>query len=348
MDSLHKVESKPNTRRRYPLASSVHANHPLSATSDPVLHRFARLAYLSDSDMNIRPRTILTGALSFVPGVMPLYRRFVFRPHSAPAETSYGIWLKHLSAAHASGLVGVPASVVELGPGLSLGAGMAALICGVERYVALDVLPFAQMEEVLPTFDRLVELFKARAALNPQGFPYYPGALDTSGWPSILPHEHLEPLLRERRIAELRKEVEAFVGGGSSKRIAYQAPWGMDAATARSADFVFSHTVLQHVRSVPEVWGQIAEMLRPGGISTHQIHFYNHGTSPVWNGHWAYPEWLWRLALGRKEFLINREPISSHLDAARAAGLGSVDIRIDNAVPTRCSGWRRDATAASR
>ena len=28
--------------------------------------------------------------------------------------------------------------------------------------------------------------------------------------------------------------------------------------------------------------------------------------------------------------------------------LGSVDIRIDNAVPTRCSGWRRDATAASR
>jgi len=28
--------------------------------------------------------------------------------------------------------------------------------------------------------------------------------------------------------------------------------------------------------------------------------------------------------------------------------LGSVDIRGDNAVPTRCTGWRRDATAASR
>ena len=35
-------------------------------------------------------------------------------------------------------------------------------------------------------------------------------------------------------------------------------------------------------------------------------------------------------------------------DGFTAALLGSVDIRIDNAVPTRCSGWRRDATAASR
>jgi hypothetical protein len=28
--------------------------------------------------------------------------------------------------------------------------------------------------------------------------------------------------------------------------------------------------------------------------------------------------------------------------------LGSVDIWVDNVPPTRCSGWRRDAKAASR
>ena len=73
------------------------------------------------------------------------------------------------------------------------------------------------------------------------------------------------------------------------------------------------------------MWNQVAAMLRPGAFTTHQIHFYNHGTSPTWNGHWAYPEWLWRVALGRKDFLINREPLSSHLDAARRAGLTVLD-----------------------
>lgn len=267
---------------------------------------------------------------------MPLYRRFAFRPHPAPAKTGFGIWLKHLSAAHANGLVCVPASVVEVGPGLSLGAGMAALICGAERYLALDVLPFVPMDTVVPMFDQLVEMFHARVTLNPQGFPYHRGALDASGWPTILPREYLEPLLDARRIAELRRDIQAFVDTGFSERIAYLAPWSMDAITPRSAEFVFSHTVLQHVNSVPEVWQQIGAMLRPGGMTTHQIHFYNHGTSAVWNGHWAYPEWLWRVALGRKEFLINREPMSSHLDAARGAGLDIVQtsmLREDVGVP---------------
>ncbi len=276
--------------------------------------------------MNIRPRTVLTGALSFVPGVMPLYRRFAFHAQPVPPDIAYGIGLQSLPSAHANGLTCVPGSVVELGPGSSLGAGMAALICGAERYVGLDVVPFVPMNTVLPTFERLVELFKARVTLNPDGFPCYPGALEASGWPTILPREHLASLLDDRRIEELRRDIQAFVVTGSSERLSYLAPWSMDGVAQGSADFVFSHTVLQHVNSVPEVWRQISAMLRPGGMTVHQIHFHNHGTSQVWNGHWAYPEWVWRLALGRKQFLINREPISSHLDAAARAGLDVLQV----------------------
>src|ERR1035441_10692586 len=37
-----------------------------------------------------------------------------------------------------------------------------------------------------------------------------------------------------------------------------------------------------------------------------------------------------------------------HLKPLQLQGLGSVDIRVNNTAPTRCSGWRRHAKAASR
>jgi hypothetical protein len=269
--------------------------------------------------------TVLTGMLSHVPGVMSAYRRMAFRPNPAAPEQSYRIWLKHYSVARVHGMPAVPKTVVELGPGLSLGAGLAALLCGAQRYTAIDVVRFVRMETVLPVFDSVVDLLRRRWKLNARGFPFFEGALDDSGWPVGLDDGYIARMLDEQRIEGLRNDVLAFVKHGASDRIAYVTRAGVSAVPVGAADFVFSHTVLQHVESVPGMWNQVAAMLRPGAFTTHQIHFYNHGTSPTWNGHWAYPEWLWRVALGRKDFLINREPLSSHLDAARRAGLTVLD-----------------------
>jgi hypothetical protein len=85
--------------------------------------------------MHVRPRTVLTGMLSHVPGVMSAYRRIAFRPNLAAADGSYRIWMKHYSVARVQGMPAVPETVVELGPGMPLGAGLAALLCGAQRRV---------------------------------------------------------------------------------------------------------------------------------------------------------------------------------------------------------------------
>lgn len=219
----------------------------------------------------------------------------------------------------------VPKVVAELGPGLSLGAGLAALICGAERYIALDVARFAPLAEVLPVFDRLVVLFLGRQRPNnASGFPAYAHSLDAAGFPSdALPEEYMAEMLHGTRISRLRGDLQAFVqsGGQESAHIVFRAPWRVeDVLPEGEIDFLFSHSVLQHVTSVRAIWQKIGALLRAGGVCSHQINFDSHGTAAAWNGHWACSEALWRIALGRKTFLINREPLSTHVTAAKAGG----------------------------
>lgn len=61
--------------------------------------------------------------------------------------------------AHKSGLSTQPAVVAELGPGDSLGVGLAALISVASQYFALDVKAHASDHRNLEVFDELANLF---------------------------------------------------------------------------------------------------------------------------------------------------------------------------------------------
>jgi hypothetical protein len=54
-------------------------------------------------------------------------------------------------------------TIVEVGPGDSLGIGLAALLCGVEHYIALDVVRYAQTTRNLQILDELIALLRDRA-----------------------------------------------------------------------------------------------------------------------------------------------------------------------------------------
>ena len=51
----------------------------------------------------------------------------------------YSTWLRHLILLHKY-KKNIPAAVAELGPGDSVGTGIAALLSGCEKYIALDIL----------------------------------------------------------------------------------------------------------------------------------------------------------------------------------------------------------------
>ena len=53
---------------------------------------------------------------------------------------------------------------------------------------------------------------------------------------------------------------------------------------------------------------------------SHQIDFRSHGLTPVWNGYRACSEFVWKLACGKRPYLINREPVSTHIALMEEAG----------------------------
>jgi hypothetical protein len=52
--------------------------------------------------------------------------------------------------------------------------------------------------------------------------------------------------------------------------------------------------------------------LKSTGYISHQIDFKCHGTADEWNGHWAYSDFMWKLIRGKRPYLLNREPHSTH------------------------------------
>jgi hypothetical protein len=99
-----------------------------------------------------------------------------------------------------------PGVVAELGPGGSLGVGIAALLTGAARYLAFDVVAHANVERniiVLDELVELVELFRARSAI-PDGneFPDVSPRLEDYRFPEeTLGRARMDEALMPDRIA---------------------------------------------------------------------------------------------------------------------------------------------------
>lgn len=238
------------------------------------------------------------------------------------ARYCYGVFMRHLCHANGSGPGRMPDTVAELGPGDSIGTGLAWLIAGSGRYLAFDVRRYASAARNLGVFDDLVALFRARAEVpGPGEFPQMKPGLETYAFPSaILPDERLDRALDPARIARLRAEL-ARLDGAADGPISYTVPWD-DARSVREAsvDLIFSQAVMEHVEDVDRAYAMSRLWLRPGGMISHQIDFRSHGTSPGWDGYRAYSEASWRIVRGRRAYLINRVPPSEHLAAIRRHG----------------------------
>ncbi len=78
---------------------------------------------------------------------------------ASSARYCYATWLHHLVCADRQGLNNCPEAVAEIGPGSSLGVGLAALISGSHKYYALDDVQHATRGTNLKVFDELVRLF---------------------------------------------------------------------------------------------------------------------------------------------------------------------------------------------
>jgi hypothetical protein len=229
--------------------------------------------------------------------------------------------MKHLTLAWAAGLPAIPDTVAELGPGESLGVGLAAILSGARRYYALDVVERSRLEDSLPFLDDLVALFRSRTGRPTKGWPDFDDLLDGHLFPShILDDQRLDAALSERRIAAIRSTL-LREEGHEGLVIKYVVPWsGEHVIEEESVDFILSHSVLEHVEDLEGTYEALHTWLKPDGLMSHQIDLTSHGLSEAWNGYRACPEWLWKMIAGTRPFLINRQPYSGHLDLLERNG----------------------------
>lgn len=259
------------------------------------------------------------------------------------ARYCYSVFLRHLVMLDRAGAPTDPRVVAEIGPGASIGAGLAALLAGADTYYGFDIKAYHHGARTAAVFDDLVALLSARAPVpDEQELPNIKPVLDDHRFPGhILTEARLARALLPERVARLRQAL-LDGGGDPASPITYQAPW-FEAARIRpgTVDWIFSQAVMEHVDDLAATYRACRAWLAGGGVMSHQIDFKSHGTAEAWNGHWAYSDAAWRLMRGARLYLVNRQPYSAHREALRAAGF---DILLDLPV-TRQDGLKRDRLA---
>ncbi len=264
---------------------------------------------------------------------------------TSSARYCYAVWLRHLVLAGKAGLSVQPDTVAELGPGDSLGIGLAALLSGVNSYYALDIVEYASNKRNLEVLEQLVALFAGRERIPDETeFPDVKPYLQSYDFPHhILSEQRLRAALQEERVAQVRCALEGSRSGAQTRvKLSYVVPWYDPACIeGESVDMIYSQAVLEHVDQLDHTYQQLYRWLRPGGFMSHQIDFRCHGTAVKWNGHWAYSERVWNFVSGVWPYLLNREPCFRHIELLQRTGMQVVcQVRV-----TRPSGIRREQLA---
>ena len=256
------------------------------------------------------------------------------------ARYCYSVWLRHLVGGAARCAVGVPASVLEVGPGASLGVGLAAALSGARRYFACDVSRAVLFDRDAVVLDSLVDLFGRRAPIpGDDEFPRVNPKFPSYEFPhTLLTGDLLSGALDQGRIGHLRDELGRGAPRDPAATVQYAAPatpLDLSAIVApESVDWVMSQAVMEYVSNLPAAYGAMHDVLSVGGVMTHEIDFGAHQTSADWDGHWRRSELQWRVIRGRRRHFLNRQPLSAHLRALEGAGLDVVEVEKVQGSPT--------------
>lgn len=241
------------------------------------------------------------------------------------ARSCYAAWLRTIVAAHKHGLPVGFNTVAEIGPGDSLGVGICALLSGARQYFALDIMRAALNLSNLDIFEKLVKLFKERSPIpDDKEMAKCRPRLASYEFPSyILTEKILNKALADDRIAKIRQailDVENPKDDGEVV-IKYMAPWE-DEAVIRpgTVDIILSHAVMEHVDDIDKSYRASYLWLKRGGYIAHAIDYKCHATNGLWNGHWTYSDFIWKIIRGKSFYFINREPHSAHIVAIKQNG----------------------------
>ena len=83
-------------------------------------------------------------------------------------------------------------------------------------------------------------------------------------------------------------------------------------------DLIFSQATMEHVDDISFHYESMQKLLKKEGLISHSIDFRCHGYASNWDKHWEYSDLYWKLLRGKRPYLINRMPLSKHLNLIKA------------------------------
>jgi SAM-dependent methyltransferase len=116
-------------------------------------------------------------------------------------------------------------------------------------------------------------------------------------------------------------------------RIDYRVPDAIETTSMPSATFdvVYSHATLEHVRSPEQTARQIARLLKPNGVTTHQVDLRDHRDFSKPHDFLRYSNRVWELAFSNHSY-VNRWRASDWRRVFEDHGL-EVEIEATESVP---------------
>ena len=278
--------------------------------------------------MSRKTKLILKGIATFIPGIRKIPRKGSMGG-SISSRYCYSVWLRHLIMVWEKYRKNVPTTVAEIGPGESLGTGLAALLSGVNQYYGFDAVRFVNSDVDLVIFEELIRLFKNRVDIpGPNEFPLIKPFIESYEFPShILTDSHLENSLCNDRLDSIRKALTDLRNNyNPDSPVNYFAPdYDLGKLPAEMFDMIFSQTALEYIPDLRSFYKHTYELLRPDGIMSHQIDLTSMGLSDTWDGHWMYTDLEWKLIRGKKQCIINRATHSAHINFLHDAGFIIID-----------------------
>lgn len=277
----------------------------------------------------------------YIKGIIPNANRLQTTGGTNESEYCYSTWLRHLIKIN-SKVKGVPESVLELGPGDTLGIGIAALLSGVNSYVGLDIHKYWNSEANVEIFDELVGLFQSRAPLDAENkYPRLTPYLDNYNFPEeILSKEYMAVALAPQRLNAVRNELNN--PNSTNKHVRFYSPWQTNDVPPESVEFVYSQSVLQYT-DLPYVYSSVHHWLKKGGLTAHSIDFSSLGITKTWNGHWCFSDFEWKQYCFRKTMLLNRSFFSEHKSFLEDLNFKIIDVvkyKSENTLQTTQLGQR--------
>lgn len=243
---------------------------------------------------------------------------------SHDVEYYYSIYITHLSLLNNAISCGVPNAVAEIGPGASLASGITALLTGSNSVYFLDAVQHIVGNDQADLVYKIASFLRDRKApFNFDHFPPFRYALNNKFFPEFLTDEIIENALNPVRVSEIIKAIK----GEKTEliKISYISPWQNSSIENfyEKIDFLYSHSVMEHVDDVEDAYARFYLLLRANGAMSHSIDLKSHNFHSKENGHLSISEPKW-IELAQSSYSLNRLSASEHLSFIEQNGFSIV------------------------